>query len=203
AHEEERKRLARELHDDLGQRLNAVKMGLDLLAEEVPPELEDRLAELGRIVHGSIHSVRSITAGLRPPALERLGLAGAIREHCLRMAETYAIAIDFKTAGLKGPQLNSTLETKIYRVTQEALHNVVRHADATNVTVRLVASHPVIRLRIQDDGKGFNVDEHFNRQDNDRFGLISMAERAELLQGNLSVDSSPGNGTRITLELPL
>jgi len=206
AQEDERTALARELHDDLGQRLNAAKIGVETLAEDLSRQdgdFELRAQRLGHILQGSIDAVRQLCAGLHPSSLERLGLVQTLRNHCQQLAEMHGLNVDFKSAGMQGAKLDSRCEINLFRLAQEALHNIVKHAEASNVSVRLVASHPIIRLRIEDDGKGFDPAEP--TQDGAKktnLGLIGMAERVDLLGGTFQILTKPGDGTRITVEVP-
>lgn len=203
--EEERKRLSRELHDDLGQRLNAVKMGIETLGDDLSGESADameRVSGLSEMLQDSIQSVRQLSAGLRPPVLERYGLVRTIREHCEKLADAHGLEIDFQAPGMKEVKLDNKTEIKLFRVVQEAVHNVVKHADADQLKIRLIASYPTVRLRIEDNGKGFDVDQHYATSDGMRLGLLGMSERVDLLGGSFDVHSQLGQGTRITVELP-
>ena len=205
AQENERKYLSRELHDDLGQRLNAVKIGIDTLADDLADssgDLGKRLAYLSHILQTSIQDVRQLSAGLRPTSLERLGLVGTIRNDCANLSAVHGLKIDFTSAGMKGIRLDHEAEINLFRVFQEALHNVVKHAGATEVSVRLIASHPIIRMRIEDNGAGFDVEE-LAVKSGDRLGLVGMAERVDLMNGRFEIVSRPGEGTRIMVEVPL
>lgn len=203
--EEERKRLSRELHDDLGQRLNAVKMGIETLADDLSGASSDVrtcVAGLRDMLQDSIQAVRHLSAGLRPPALERYGLVGSIREHCQKVSKAHDLGIDFQAPGMKEIVLDNRTEIKLFRVVQEAIHNVVKHADARTLKIRLIASYPTVRLRIEDDGKGFDIDKQFAANNGMNLGLLGMEERIELLGGTFAVQSKPGQGTRIVVELP-
>lgn len=204
--EEERKRLSRELHDDLGQRLNAVKMGIETLAEDLADgssEILGRIGGLSGMLQDSIQSVRQLSAGLRPPVLERYGLVRTIREHCEKLSTAHDLEIDFQAPGMKEMKLDNKMEIKLFRVVQEAVHNVVKHAEASKMKIRLIASYPSVRLRIEDDGRGFDIEKHHARNDGGmHLGLLGMSERVDLLGGSFNVSSQPGQGTRITVELP-
>jgi len=204
--EEERKRLSRELHDDLGQRLNAVKMGVAALSEDLEGssgEITERVVSINTMLQGSIQSVRQLSAGLRPPALERYGLVRTIREHCQQLSKTSGLEIDFQSPGMKEVKLDNKTEIKLFRVVQEAINNVVKHARANKVTIRLIASYPTVRLRIEDDGQGFDIEKHYAASNGSmHLGLMGMAERVDLLGGSFNINSQPGQGTRITVELP-
>jgi PAS domain S-box-containing protein len=204
--EEERKHLSRELHDDLGQRLNAVKMGIGTLAEDLPGHHTDILARVGHLctmLQDSIQAVRQLSAGLRPPVLERYGLVGTIREHCEKLALAHDLQVDFQAPGMKEMKLDNQTEIKLFRVVQEAVHNVVKHAQASRLKIRLIASYPSVRLRIEDNGRGFDLEKHQAEPGGGlQLGLVGMAERVDLLGGTFDVWSRPGQGTRITVELP-
>ena len=206
AQEDERTMLSRELHDDLGQRLNAAKISIGTIAEDlrdVPEELTQRVTHLADILQGSIQSVRRLSSGLRPSSLERLGLVETLRDHCRKISSLHNIDIDFKSAGIKELKLDKDTEINLFRIAQEALHNIVKHAHASQTSVRLVTSHPNLRLRIADNGIGFDG----NNQEKDssqhtKLGLLGIAERVDLLKGSFQVNSSPGEGTRMIIEVP-
>ncbi|NTV50409.1 MAG: PAS domain S-box protein [Geobacteraceae bacterium] len=203
-HEDERKRLSRELHDDLGQRLNAVKIGVDTLAEDLenfPPEIYNHVSNLSKVLQSSIESVRSICSGLRPASLEMTGLVEAIKKDCANLTELHGLKIDLKSTGMKKINLDSDAEINLYRVFQESLNNIVKHAKASEVRISLIASHPIIRMRIEDNGKGFDILERKAKNDN-RLGLVGIAERVDLMGGTFKMASRPGEGTRIVVEIP-
>ncbi len=203
-HEDERKRLSRELHDDLGQRLNAVKIGVDTLAEDLanfPPEIYDHVSNLSKVLQDSIDSVRNICAGLRPASLEMSGLVEAIKKDCANLTAVHGLKIDLKSSGMKKVNLDSDAEINLYRVFQESLNNVVKHSQASEVRISLIASHPIIRMRIEDNGKGFDILARMAKNNN-RLGLVGIAERVDLLGGTFKMVSRPGEGTRIVVEIP-
>lgn len=207
AQEDERKRISRELHDDLGQRLNAVKIGIETLVDDLegaPANFRDKVRNLSNILDSSIQSVRQLSAGLHPSTLERLGLVETIRSHCQRFSSLHNLRLDFRSAGMKEVKLDSDIEINLFRVVQEALHNVVRHAEASGVSIRLTASHPTIRLLIEDNGKGFDLGKLTAAGDKSlHLGVVGMAERVELMNGTFRILSQPGAGTRIVVEVPL
>ncbi|GAW65452.1 histidine kinase [Geoanaerobacter pelophilus] len=206
AQENERKHLSRELHDDLGQRLNAVKIGVDTLAcdlPQLPSDVLSRVGYLSEILQSTIQSVRNICSGLRPSSLERRGLVQAITSDCAELASVHGLKIDVKSSGMKKVRLDHEAEINLYRVFQESLHNVVKHAQASRVSVSLIASHPIVRMRIEDDGKGFVPAA--GRQGGARqrgLGLVSIAERVDLMRGSFDLVSRPQVGTRIVVEIP-
>ena len=203
--EHERKHLSRELHDDLGQRLNAAKIVIDLLADDLrgaPGDVTARMSHLSGVLQGSVESIRHLCAGLRPSSLERLGLVGAIRSDCDTLAAHHGLKMEFSAHGMEGVRLAQEAEITLYRVFQEALHNVVKHAGATVVQIRLVASHPILRMRITDNGRGFDGAPRALRGDG-HLGLVGMSERVDLLNGTLELVSRPGEGTRIAVQIPI
>ncbi|GFO64759.1 histidine kinase [Geomonas paludis] len=205
AQEDEKKHLSRELHDDLGQRLNAVKIGVDTLADDLAaqsPETQSRISYLSSILQSSIDSVRNLCSGLRPVTLERHGLVRAINSDCTQLAAVHGVKIDVKCSGMNKIKLDHHTEINLYRIFQESLNNVVKHSGATRASVTLVASHPMIRMRIEDNGKGFDtLPSARGKQRKIGLGLVSMAERVELMGGRFDVTSRPGLGTRIVVEI--
>lgn len=206
AQEDERATVSRELHDDLGQRLNAAKICIETLAEdlqEIPLEQRTQVNYLAEILQDSIQSVRRLSAGLRPSALERLGLVETLRNHCKTLKYLHNLNIEFKATGMKDLKLDDDTEINLYRIVQEALNNIVKHAKASEVSVRLIASHPTLRLRITDNGVGFDKNHYATGLcQTSHLGLLGMAERADLLEGSFDIKSQPKHGTKIVLEVP-
>jgi signal transduction histidine kinase len=200
AQEGERSRIARELHDETGSALTGFLLGLTAIDEATTlSEARRASAELRKTASSALENVARLAFALRPPALDELGLAPALKdlsrslEH--RGGPTVDLEIDLPAAG----RLPTKLEATIFRVSQEALTNVVKHADAATVRVRLSCRERSVVLAIEDDGRGFSTE-------NARaggFGLVSMRERVASLDGSLAVESSPGAGTRISVEIPL
>lgn len=205
--EEERKRLSRELHDDLGQQLNVAKLKLSALGEELEAGTCDagrEIGELNRILQDSIDLVRRLAAGLRPPMLERLPLTESMRNHCASVAAASGLEISFSAAGMEALNLGGTRRINLFRILQEALHNAVKHAAASRVRVRLLASFPTVRLLVEDDGRGFNVESHHRGSaDLKHLGLVGIAERVELLGGTFRLTSGGKIGTRLEVEVPV
>lgn len=203
--EDERKHLSRELHDELGQRLNAAKIIVDVLAEDLassPGDAPARMRHLSEVLKDSVQSIRTICAGLRPSPLEKLGLVDAIRHDCDSFSTHHGVNVRFSAHGLDGVRLPHEGEITLYRVFQEALHNVVKHARASEVSISLVVSHPVLRMRITDNGRGFDSARAVPAGKGG-LGLVGMAERVELLNGSFELTSRPGKGTRIAVEIPI
>jgi len=206
AHEDERQMISRELHDRIGQDLSMLKIGCDTLFDDYPevhPGMRQRISELTKILHGSIMAVRDLAYDLRPPSLDQLGLARTIFQYCEDFSEKTGLSVDFNSAGMDDLRLDFDAEINLYRLVQEGLININKHADARQATIRLVASFPNIILRIEDDGQGFNVKDRLVAVSNEkRMGLRSMGERVGLLEGKMKIQSRPTEGTKIFIEVP-
>ena len=206
AHEDERQMISRELHDRIGQDLSMLKIGCDTLFDDYPevhPGMRQRISELTKILHGSIMAVRDLAYDLRPPSLDQLGLAKTIFQYCEDFSEKTGLSVDFNSAGMDDLRLDFDAEINLYRLVQEGLININKHADARQATIRLVASFPNIILRIEDDGQGFNVKDRLVAVSNEkRMGLRSMGERVGLLEGKMKIQSRPTEGTKIFIEVP-
>ncbi|MGE4539190.1 MAG: CHASE4 domain-containing protein [Desulfovibrio sp.] len=203
--EHERARLARELHDNVAQCLSAAKIAGQTLLDGVvlaTPAVESRLDDFSALLSRAIAAVREISYDLRPPDLEHLGLPQALKRLCDDFRRVTGIAVDFSQAGLEGLVLDQDLAINLYRVVQEALTNVRRHAGAKHVSVRLVESYPMLIVRIKDDGRGFAVEERMAQAGRERrMGLASMRERMALLGGRLRIVAEPGRGCLIVAEV--
>ncbi len=206
AQESERGRIARDLHDNVAQDLSTLKIACETLFDdfgEMPLELRRKMGELSRIMQRCISGVRDLSYGLRPPNLEYLGLAAAVNQLCQEFEEKSGVRMECVCAGLDQAALTPDMEINVYRLIQEALNNVRKHAGASRAIVRVVDSYPYVIARIEDDGCGFDVEGTAIRSlENKRMGLRSMEERARLLDGKLRIESSPGEGTRIIAEIP-
>ena len=202
AQEEERKRLARELHDTAAQELVRLSRGLGGMAEASGPgEVADRLTGLRALVGSTLQSVRELSRGLRPTILDDLGLVPALEWLTTELAASVGIRADF---GSSGPQrrLAPDTELALFRIAQEALRNVERHAGATTVRVAITFGEEEVRLEVADDGRGFTPEvpsEGFARSG--RLGILGMQERATLIGARLTISSRPGEGTRVVVSL--
>jgi signal transduction histidine kinase len=202
AREEERIRIAREIHDELGQALAGLKMDVAWLqqsrnrqASAISPKLED----MSVLIDATVQAVRRISAELRPSLLDDLGLAAAIEWQLDEFRERTGLACVF-TSNLTNTVLDTDRATALFRIFQEALTNVARHAKATQVTVNLDEDPASLTLRIQDNGQG--ISEEAMRQAKS-FGLLGMRERVYLLEGELDIRGAPGQGTSVTARIPL
>jgi signal transduction histidine kinase len=224
AQEDERRHIARELHDQTGQALTSLLVWLRALEAEsdtsagvmVSPA---RLQELKAIVADTLDGVRDLALELRPSALDDLGLVPALQRYVRTCQERHGLAIDFQTLGFEGVRLPPALRTALYRIAQEALTNVVQHACAGHVSLLLearagprpapltrghVSGAGTIVLIVEDDGCGFEAGRLADGSLDERWlGLSGMRERAELLGGRLTIESAPGAGTTVFVEIPL
>jgi signal transduction histidine kinase len=200
-HESERRLLARELHDEVGQLLTGLKLTLDMVAGEASETGQSLLRESQDLVGELIGHVRELSLNLRPALLDDLGLLPALLWQFERYTAHTRVRVDFEHAGLEGRPCRPEVETAAYRIVQEALTNVARHAEASEVQVRLWVEGGRLLLRIEDQGRGFEPTITLDPEESS--GLAGMYERAMLLGGRLRIESSPGAGTRIQAELPL
>jgi len=206
AQEEERKRIARELHDDTGQTLTALGVGLGGVEETIAQNTElaqYQIAELKNMTMHAIDNLRQYISDLRPSMLDDMGLVSAVRWFAQQYSERVGIEIGVEVIGAKR-RLPSRVETVLFRIVQEALNNVGRHAHATHAKVQLEFADAAVVLTIEDDGRGFAVDQVLGVQPERRaWGLLGVQERVSLVGGKFKVDSAPGHGTTMTVEIPV
>jgi two-component system sensor histidine kinase UhpB len=205
AQEEERKRVARELHDETSQVLTSLLISLAILEESITSvEARNRIADTRRLAHQTLRAIRNLSLDLRPSALDDLGLLPALRWYIKEYQQKFSLTVDFQASGLK-ERLPTEIETVIYRIVQEALTNVARHAQAHTVQVHLEGDAETIQVTIRDDGTGFETERHQRRFEPGQehgWGLVGMRERASLLGGTLQITSKPGKGTTIYARVP-
>jgi two-component system, NarL family, sensor histidine kinase DevS len=195
----ERRRLARELHDETGQALTSILLGLRSVEDAAAPEDVSRaLADLRELVVATLQDVRTLAVQLRPKALDDFGLVAALERLVQTFAEASGVRVDVE-ARLGESRLAPEVETALYRIVQEALTNVVKHAGAANVSILLVRRKEAVTLVIEDDGGGFDPDEARA----DGLGLVGMQERVALHDGRVTIESTPGAGTTLAVEVPL
>ena len=203
AQEEERRRLARDLHDEVNQALSAILLRLEALAQDTPPERVDEVAELKRLVNQAMEELLTLARHLRPSALDDHGLVPAVEAQLKRFSARTGIEVRMSTEGDPN-ELPEVMQTAIFRVAQEALANVARHAGATVVEVDLDEDDGRAELRVRDDGAGFEpgaIPRAGTERPGAGLGLGGMAERARLVGGELDVRSAPGGGTSVTLRV--
>jgi PAS domain S-box-containing protein len=202
AAEEERQRIARELHDDTAQRLAGMMLMLKVAGQiEEPEARQQRIEKIREEIADAADAVRRIARGLRPPALDEGGLVPAVDS--LVRALRHAHPLDIRLNAERVEQrLDPDAELALYRIVQEALSNAVRHSGASRVDVSLAAVDRRLVAEVKDDGSGFVV-EHAHGGGGQGLGLVGMRERARYAHGSLSIDSAPGAGTRVRVELPI
>lgn len=203
--ENERKRVAIEIHDGIGQQIVSVlyrARALDqLLLESRLEEAQAEANEINVVLERTVKELRRVLVGLHPHTLDELGLISALRQEVEKFNLETNTSCQFQVEGTL-IELSSTREAAIYRVAQEALNNIRKHADAAEANIQLRFEPDTVSVRISDNGKGFKLDETNNGVLVGHLGLLGMKERAEMLGGKLSVSSEPGNGTSIILTFP-
>ena len=193
--DEDRRRIARDLHDGAGQALTAARLELLALSARAPAEAREALGRIAARLDEAVAEVRRSSAALGPPALEELGFARALERHCEAFADSAGLEVRCQVAPL--PPLAAELELAGYRIVQEALTNVARHARATRASVSVQAAGGSLCIEVSDDGRGLPAGEQPGR------GLGGIRERAELLGGALRLGSPPGGGATVAVEMPL
>ncbi len=204
--EAERKQLARELHDEMGQALTAISLNLSAITKSLPmkrsADLDERLAETVLLTDQSLDQIREISFNLHPTTLDDLGLVPTLNWYIKMYAKRVNIETEFEAINLD-ERLSSAIELALYRIVQEALTNVARHAEATKVSIMLWRQKSVFAL-VEDNGQGFDMAEIDDREiAKGGIGLVGMRERVILLDGKLDIHSAPRQGTRLTIEIPL
>ncbi len=204
--EEDRTRIAREIHDELGQLLTGIKMELRMIENNLADHADrslnpliDKLVETTEMVDSTIRSVQRISAGLRPSALDHLGLSAALGEEAELFVQRYEIPCEIEIQE-PVPPLPAEMETAVFRIFQETLTNVARHANAAKVEARLFTENGFLKLRVHDDGEGIRTSAV---DDPTSLGLIGMLERAENIGGSLTVRCPQDKGTEVLLAVPL
>ncbi len=205
--EEERRMISFELHDRIAQDL----IGLKFLLEEISnnrPQIQDEIAqkvlEAIEMLQKSINTVRDLSYDLIPPNLAAFGFQKAIYQYAHEFSQKSGLQVDFTSVGFENLTLSKDIQINLYRLVQESLNNIKKHADADHVIIKLAAVYPKIILRIEDDGKGFDMQERRKRDPSEKkMGLQTMGERARLFNGEMTVWSEPTKGTKILVEIPL
>lgn len=202
AQEEERRRIARNIHDQLGQQMTALRMNLERLRmQSGEPSTTAQAERTLRIAEELDRSIDFLTWELRPAALDHLGLTAALRDLVDGWSQRFHVAADCDVSGTQA-RLAPHVEANLYRLVQEALHNVFKHARASHARVRLAIGATELLLEVEDDGQGFDL-AAVERDRPDCLGLVSMRERATLVGGDLAIRSTPGHGTVVAVRVPL
>lgn len=205
AQEEERKRVAREIHDGPAQSMANIVMRAEFclkLLDMSPEKVRDELIALQNIVRISLMDVRKIIFDLRPMVLDDLGLAPAIKRYLSNYKEQYGLQVEFLFFGQQ-TRLDSSVEVAVFRIVQEMVSNIHKHACAKNSVVKIEMLNNRINIQVRDDGKGFNMNKIMANKEREGYGLIGMRERVQLLNGDISIVSAPGKGTSISISIPL
>ncbi len=204
AHEEERQRVSRELHDEAGQALTALKLSLELIQREMPvaaAAVRDNLGEAIRLTESTKEQIRMLARGLRPPALDAVGLNLTLESFCRDFSKRTQLPIDYH--GTEVSELTDVANMSFYRTLQEALANVVRHAGATRVEVTLARDGDRVRLTVEDNGTGLRGSgKKTPAKRGEGIGLLGMRERLALLGGGLNIEQGKTSGVRLSAYLP-
>lgn len=203
AQEAERQRIARDLHDETGQALTAIGMGLRGLSTAIKNkknqnQANETLRQLETLTADSLQELQRLIADLRPSHLDDLGLPSTMRWYATTIQERTNLNIKFEILG-KEKNICPEYATALFRIYQEAVNNVIKHADAKNVNVQLVFTPLTVSIRVDDDGRGFSKDQMNNRTN---WGITGMQERASLLKGQFFIESEPGKGTLVEISVP-
>lgn len=202
AQEEERKRISRELHDEIGQALTAVNVTIAMLKKHASADAEMRkkVGEAEELLASSMETVHAFARELRPAMLDHLGLHAALRSHVTGFTHRTNIPVELGTHSELGRITGQSAEV-LFRIAQEALTNVYKHAHASKVKIEFTATAEALTMEIADDGKAFSVEKKLNRKTS-RLGLLGMQERARLVNGTLAIDSTAGRGTCLSVSIP-
>lgn len=203
AQESERQRIARELHDETGQELTAIGLGLRAVAGNIHQDVDkasSNVRQIQRMVDHSLDNLQRIIGDLRPSHLDDLGLAAALRWYASAVQKRSSLDVDVELSG-QSIDLGAEIKTAVFRIAQEALTNVVRHSQATAATLRLMFDAEGVTLEVQDNGCGFDT-LRVGSAARPSWGLLGMEERAALIGGSLKIDSAPGHGTVVRLFIP-
>jgi signal transduction histidine kinase len=207
AQESERQRIARELHDETGQTLTALGMGLRGMSEMIATNRNraiEQANQLEKLAMDGVEELQRMVSGLHPPQLDDLGLLAALRWYANDINTRFGITVNIVNHGAK-QQLSSDIRSVVFRIAQEAITNVVRHANASVIDIQLDYSADNIYLRVEDNGQGFNTDVVLKKKPGKptAWGLLGMVERAALVSGTCNILSHPGKGTLIEVNVPI
>lgn len=204
--EKERKRISCDLHDDVAQNLASLMISCETFFDnydDIPPDLTLKMKSFSSVLRRSLTFVRDLSYELRPPGLDQLGLIKTLARYCEDFSEKHVFRVDFYSVGMGGIAFDSDTEINVYRLIQEALNNVKKHAEASQVVIKFVASVPDIIIRIQDNGRGFDVNTRLAQaMAEKRMGLHSMTERVNFMNGKIRINSQPGEGTTLIVTIP-
>ena len=200
--EEERKRIARELHDELGQSLTALRMDVNWLEARpdcAAPQIAERLLAMEGLINRTVDSMRRISEDLRPGMLDDLGLAAALEDHVERFIENAGIPCELDMSQEEF-EISDQVATAVFRIVQESLTNIARHSGATRVAIRVTESGDEIHLSVQDNGRGLPIETPMEKRKS--YGILGMRERVKMLGGHFEISGSPATGTRVEVRIP-
>lgn len=203
--EEQRKKIARDIHDGPAQTMANVVLRLEYLEKLLDKDknlVKEEINDLKDLVRKCLSEIRDFIFDLRPMALDDLGLIPTVKRVLQNFQERYKISTNFLILG-EEKRLEQTKEITLFRIIQEALNNVIKHSQAKEVKITLELDEKHAIVNVKDNGVGFDYESFFKKAFPDKLGLVSMRERAELLNGVFSIKSSPGNGCSITVRIPL
>jgi len=203
AQELERKRIARELHDQTGQALTSLMVGLKILEKDSPEKIRHKVSDMRQLTAQTLGTVHNLALELRPSSLDDLGLVAALRQYTHDFGDKFGIQSDFQTIGFDDRRLLPEVEITIYRIVQEAIMNIVKHAEAAQASVLLEIRGTSIVAIVEDNGKGFKTSRLSQSPTKETLGLYGMYERAALINGKITIESEPGRGTTLFLEVPM
>ena len=207
AQERERYLISCELHDSIAQNLSALKINNDLIYTDVPmifPDLRKKLAVSSSLIVQTIVAVRNLAYDLRLPGLEEFGIVKALEIYCGEASEEGNVKFDFQSSGMSSIVLDRNVEIHIYRLIQECMNNIRKHADADRATILLLGSSPNVILHIRDNGRGFDVKaQELSSAATKRMGIRGMQERVSMIHGSMIINSQPMEGAHISIKIPL
>ena len=207
AQERERYLLSCELHDSIAQNLSALKINNDLIYTDMPrifPDLRKKLAVSSSLIVQTIVAVRNLAYDLRLPGLEEFGIVKALEIYCGEASEKGNVKFDFQSSGMSAIDLDRDVEIHIYRLIQECMNNIRKHADADHATILVLGSSPNIILHIRDNGRGFDMRaQELSSAATKRMGISGMQERVRMIHGSMIINSQPMEGTHISIKIPL
>lgn len=202
--EDERSHISREIHDHFGQSISVLLLGLKSLETQVPVELAPLVQQLQQTADRLGQELHDLSIALRPTSLDDLGLATALANASEQWSRQHQIPLDFQSTLKPDERFSEAITNTVYRVIQEGLNNILRHARATRVSVVLSHQRSFLSVMLEDDGCGFDPDEIYERRSGRQpIGLIGMKERVELVKGSLEIESMPGKGTTLYIHIPI
>lgn len=204
AQESERQRIARELHDELGQTLTAIGLGLRAISNVAtkPERVEKQASQLQALVDGGISGLQNLIRGLHPPQLDDFGLMSALRGYAREIGERYKFSVEITSQGVE-EELSIDIRVVLYRIAQEGINNIIRHAGVNRASIEVIFGEDDVSIRIEDKGRGFDVETALKNPDYPSWGLRGIIERAALVGGTCQIFSHPGAGTLIVVSIPI